>query len=82
MCEGFALKKGRYDIVILDQGEKSYGVGMPLDKRITAYVNEKMPACLVMGIFGKTGYVFCLPGARVKGGHFWILELNFVEPFA
>jgi hypothetical protein len=39
------------------QTEDSFGFGMPLDKRICAYINSKMPTCVVMGIFGKSGCV-------------------------
>eukprot|EP00750_Incisomonas_marina_P029200 INCI7068.4.p1 GENE.INCI7068.4~~INCI7068.4.p1 ORF type:complete len:287 (+),score=59.52 INCI7068.4:419-1279(+) len=61
-CEEFALSQDRVEIVILDQGEGSFGLGMKLDKRICSYVNSKMPACFVMGIFGKSG-----PSAFSKG---------------
>ncbi len=39
------------------QSEDSFGVELPLDKRICAYVNLKMPTCVVLGIFGKSGCV-------------------------
>ena len=59
LAEGFALTEDRVEIVILDQGAESFGLGMKLDKRMCAYVNSKMPSCFVMGVFGKSGFV-CL----------------------
>jgi hypothetical protein len=56
-CESFAIREDRREIVILDQSEGSFGAGMPLDKRLCAYVNKEMPLCFVMGIFGTSGYV-------------------------
>mmetsp|Transcript_9213 Transcript_9213/g.13413 ORF Transcript_9213/g.13413 Transcript_9213/m.13413 type:complete len:287 (-) Transcript_9213:87-947(-) len=61
-CEEFALPKDRHDVTILEQKDTSFGFGMPLDKRLCAYVNKKMPTCFVMGIFGKSG-----PSAFSKG---------------